>query len=85
MYNYPKRKISKTFKASNTSITIKVGNLFHEKEHIVIGSSNYFDTNYGINSNISLKSQMINYIFYNDIAMVYKLISVSLAFQNLDF
>jgi len=80
---FPKMSVKKEFKASNTSIEIKVSDIFNEKTHIAIGSSDYFDTNYDINSNLSLKSQVINKCFNSDVKYVDELIQISLTKQNL--
>lgn len=79
----PKTSVKKEFKASNTAVEIKVGDIFDEKVNIAIGSSDYFDTNYDINSNLSLKSQVINKCFNSDAQYVDELIQVSLSKQNI--
>lgn len=79
----PKTSVKKEFKASNTAVEIKVGDIFDEKINIAIGSSDYFDTNYDINSNLSLKSQVINKCFNSDIQYVDELIQTSISKQNI--
>ncbi len=80
---FPKTSVKKEFKASNTLVEIKLGDIFNEKTNIAIGSSDYFDTNYDINSNLSLKSQVINKCFNSDSKYVDNLIQTSLSNQNL--
>lgn len=80
---FPQLKISRKFKGSNTSIVLKVSDLLNEPGNIVVGSSDYFDTDYDVNSNVSLKSKVINTLFSSDKASVDKLIDQSLNIQNL--
>lgn len=42
--NFPRRAISCTLSAPNSTIEIKIGNLFEEKTHLVIGTNDVFDT-----------------------------------------
>lgn len=78
----PKKEIYKKFTASNTSIEIKVGDIFEEKGNIAIGSSDYFDTTFEI-ANLSLKSQLINRCFNSDSSIVDTLIDQSLSQQGI--
>lgn len=79
---FPRTKYTRLFKASNTSITVKVGDLFAEKKHIVIGSSDFFDTDYDVNSNISMKSQMINKLFPGNVSLLDHIIETDMTSQN---
>lgn len=79
---FPKKRIYKKFTASNTSIEIKVGDIFEEKGNIAIGSSDYFDTTFEI-ANLSLKSQLINRCFNSDSLLVDNLIDQSLSQQGI--
>jgi hypothetical protein len=78
----PKKRIYKKFIASNTSIEIIIGDLFKDNVNILIGSSNYFDTNSNI-SNSTLKSQLINRCFSGETKHLDELIESSLSVQNL--
>jgi len=44
---WPRRKVTIAFAHPETTITIKVGDLFDEKSHLVIGFSDTFDTELG--------------------------------------
>lgn len=80
----PKSSYKKKFRSAKTSISIKVGSLLDEKENIVIGSSDFFDFNYNQSVSVSLKSQMINKLFNNDVNYLNNLIQQSLrALQHL--
>jgi hypothetical protein len=82
VYIWPKKTIQHEFKASNTKITIKVGNIFDENNNIALPTSNFFDT-VNIGPGISLKSQMINRVYNSDITSVDRLIEESLKNQNI--
>ena len=82
--SFPKMAYEKEFKASNTSIKIKVGDLINETCDIVVGTSDYFDTAYDTQSNISLKSQVINRLFNSDKENVDRLIENSLQNQAIE-
>lgn len=82
--SFPIMEYEKEFKASNTSIKIKVGDLINESCDIVVGTSDYFDTAYDIQSNISLKSQVINRLFNSDKDNVDRLIENSLQNQAIE-
>ena len=81
--SFPKNYFKKHYKGSNTSITLKVGNLLEEKCNIVIGSSDYFDTHTDPNAQISLKYQIINKFFNKNIEQVDDLIQKSLYDQKI--
>lgn len=81
---FPKYKIVHKWPASDTQLTIKVGDIFDENTNIAIASSNYFDTQYGIASNISLKSQFINRFYHRNLAHVDELINNSLKEQGIE-
>lgn len=79
--DWPKVEITKTFKASNTSICIKVGDIFTENDNIIMGSSDYFDTTFR-RTDVSLKSKMINLYFQNSIPVLDNLMNTSLSNQR---
>ena len=79
----PVTEMVRKFKSSNTSICIKVGDIFEETNDIVVSSSDYFDTNYSPGKNISLKSQMIHKYFQNNISSLNTLIDTSLRNQGI--
>jgi hypothetical protein len=76
----PKRKISNTFSNLNTEINIVIGNLLDKKGHIIIASSNYFDTK--TSKTDSLKTQLISKYFNNAVDHLDQLINRSLEEQN---
>lgn len=78
----PRIAFTKKFKSTQTSISLKVGNLLDEKENIVIGSSNYFDFDYNNTTGVSLKSQLMNKFFQNDFELVNNLVQKSLSGQK---
>ena len=80
--DWPITKKTKLFKASNTAICIKVGDIFDEEKNIVIGSSDYFDTNFR-RTDISLKSKMMDKYFNGNLSSLDNLISTSLSSQNI--
>ncbi len=75
---YPRITYTRKFKSTQTSISIKVGDLLGEKGNLVIGSSNYFDFDYNKSTGVSLKSQVINKLFKNDVNSINNLIKKSL-------
>lgn len=75
---FPRFDYTRKFKSTQTSITLKVGDLLNEKGNIVIGSSDYFDFDYNNLTGVSLKSQLMSNIFKNDIAYVNSLVQKSL-------
>ena len=76
---FPRIAFTRKFKSTQTSISIKVGDLLEEKGNIVIGSSNYFDFDYNKSTGISLKSQLISKLFNNDIHFINNLVKKSLS------
>lgn len=79
---FPRLKYTKKFKSTQTSISLKVGDLLDEKGNIVIGSSNYFDFDYNKSKGVSLKSQIINRLFNNDVNYINNLVNSSLIGQE---
>jgi hypothetical protein len=78
--SFPRQKISRRFENLNTEINIEVGNLLDKKGHIIIASSNYFDTK--TSKTDSLKTQLIKRYFNNAIDHLDQLINESLAEQG---
>ncbi|WP_264509721.1 macro domain-containing protein [Flavobacterium sp. N1719] len=79
---WPFSQMSKKFKASNTEICIKVGDLFSQQNNIVVTSSDYFDTTIPQGAKVSLKSQMIDKFFSGNIQTLDNLIDKSLTDQG---
>jgi hypothetical protein len=76
--SFPRVVYTKKFKSCQTSISLKVGDLLNETQNIVIGSSNYFDFTYNQQAGVSLKSQIIDKLFNNDIDYINNLTQKSL-------
>jgi len=81
--NLPKTKIKRNFRASNTSICIKVGDLLEEKGNIAIGVSDYFDTVINDPQSNSLKRQIIKKLFDENLDLVDEQITQSLKKQKI--
>jgi hypothetical protein len=67
--NFPRRIISYTLSAPNSTIEIKIGDLFKEQTHLVIGTNDVFDTQLGqIIKPSAVQGQFLRYKYNNDIA-----------------
>jgi len=63
----PKRKISRQLSVPDTTITIKVGDLFQEDAHLVIGMNDVFDTEKGhIIKPTSIQGQFLTKMYNDD-------------------
>ena len=63
----PRRKISRQLTVPDTTITIKVGDLFREDAHLVIGMNDVFDTEKGhIIKPTSIQGQFLTKIYNDD-------------------
>lgn len=83
-YTWPTTKITRKFKSSNTEICIKTGDLFSQPHNIVVTSSDYFDTTIPQGTKVSLKAQMIDKFFSNNIQTLDNLIQKSLQDQGIN-
>ena len=78
--SFPRTKIARSFSIPDTKITIKVGDLFKEEEHLVIGMNDVFDTEIGdIISKDSIQGQFLAKIYGNDRLRLNKDLDVALA------
>jgi hypothetical protein len=65
--NYPRRVVSQKLSSPDTMVEIKVGDIFDEKSHIVIGTNDVFDTELGdIIKPMSVQGQFLQRIYGND-------------------
>lgn len=80
---WPVMTITRKFKASNTEICVKTGDLFSQPHNIVVTSSDFFDTNIPQGTRVSLKSQMIDKFFSGNIHTLDTLINRSLTNQGI--
>lgn len=75
----PKRIITHRLSTPDTTIEIKVGDLFDEKEHLVIGANDVFDTELGdIIKPTSVQGQFLQRIYNGDVARLDEDISTAL-------
>jgi hypothetical protein len=64
---WPKNNFSESFSNPDVKIGIKVGNIFDQKGHLVIGFSDTFDTEIGeVISNTSLQGQFLMSMYENN-------------------
>ncbi|MDD2637317.1 MAG: DUF6430 domain-containing protein, partial [Bacteroidales bacterium] len=64
---FPRANFSKVFSCPDTKITVKVGDIFNQEEHLVIGFSDTFDTEIGdIISATSMQGQFLSKIYGNN-------------------
>jgi hypothetical protein len=80
---YPKRSFSREFRQYNTKISIQTGNIIEENCNIVIGSSDYFDSDTDLNAQKSLKYQLIGKLYKGNSEEFDKLVSKSLRDQEI--
>ncbi len=65
--SYPRKSFSKSFSNPDVKIGIKIGNIFDQTGHLVIGFSDTFDTEIGdVISNDSLQGQFLVSMYGND-------------------
>ena len=66
-WRFPRRTVSKQLPSPNSIVEIKIGDIFEEKGHLVIGFNDVFDTELGeIIAHSSLQSQFLSRIYNND-------------------
>jgi hypothetical protein len=64
---FPKRSVSKQLPAPNSTIEIKIGDLFGEKGHLVVGVNDVFDTELGeVIAPSSVQGQFLSILYSND-------------------
>lgn len=67
IWRFPKLTISSRLAAPNTEIEIKVGDLFYESGHLVIGTNDCFDTEIGdVISQHSVQGQFLQQMYNGD-------------------
>jgi len=67
--NFPRRAISCTLSAPNSTVEIKIGNLFKETTHLVIGTNDVFDTKLReIIKRSAVQGQFLEHKYNHDIA-----------------
>lgn len=67
--NMPRRSISRSLSAPDCTIEIKIGDLFDEPDHLVIGTNDVFDTELGeVIRPSSVQGQFLTRMFNNDLA-----------------
>lgn len=67
LLRFPRRTISKQLPSPNSIIEMKIGDIFEEKGHLVIGFNDVFDTELGeIIANSSVQGQFLSRIYNND-------------------
>lgn len=65
--NMPRRAISQSLSSPDSTIEIKIGDLFDEPEHLVIGANDVFDTELGeVIRPSSVQGQFLTRIYNND-------------------
>lgn len=81
---WPPTNMVKRFKASNTEICIKIGDILLQPHNLVITSSDYLDTSIPQGQKISLKHQMIDKFFSDNIQTLDDLINKSIINQGIE-
>ena len=65
--NRPRRSFSSRLSSPDVEIEVKIGDLFNEKSHLVIGFNDVFDTEIGdIIKSLSIQGQFLTKIYRND-------------------
>ncbi|MCK9578219.1 DUF6430 domain-containing protein [bacterium] len=81
--SFPRIKFSKNFSCPDTRITVKVGDIFTQNNHLVIGFSDTFDTEIGdIISATSIQGQFLTKIYQNNRGRLDQEISTALEDKN---
>lgn len=67
MTNFPARSMSRPLSSPDSIVEIKVGNLFEQPEHLVIGLNDVFDTELGeIIKSTSVQGQFLDQVYKGD-------------------
>jgi hypothetical protein len=78
--NLPRRAIARSLSSPDSTIEIKIGDLFDEPEHLVIGANDVFDTELGeVIRPTSVQGQFLTRIYNNDQARLDADIDAALA------
>jgi hypothetical protein len=65
--NIPRRSLSRSLSSPDSTIEIKIGDLFDERDHLVIGSNDVFDTELGeVIRPSSVQGQFLTRIYNSD-------------------
>ena len=65
--NFPRRSVSRSLSSPDSIVEIKVGDLFDESGHLVIGTNDIFDTELGeIIDPLSVQGQFLTQIYLGD-------------------
>lgn len=67
LLNRPRRSVSRSLSSPDSIVEIKIGDLFDEPEHLVIGANDVFDTELGeVIKPSSVQGQFLNRIYHSD-------------------
>lgn len=65
--NFPRLSVSRSLSSPNTTIEIKIGDLFNEPGHLVIGTNDVFDTELGeVIKPSSVQGQLLTQVYQSD-------------------
>jgi hypothetical protein len=65
--NLPRRSVSRSLSSPNSTIEIKIGDLFDEPGHLVIGANDIFDTELGeVIKPSSVQGQFLTRVYHGD-------------------
>ena len=65
--NFPRLSVSRSLSSPNTTIEIKIGDLFDEPGHLVIGTNDVFDTELGeVIKPSSVQGQLLTRVYHSD-------------------
>ncbi|MBD1906668.1 DUF6430 domain-containing protein [Funiculus sociatus GB2-A5] len=71
LQNFPRRAVSSNLSSPDTEIEIKVGDLFQENGHLVIGSNDVFDTELGeIIRDSSVQGQFLKRVYKGNLGQL---------------
>lgn len=83
VYIFPKTEISKRLSSPDSKITVKVGDLFTEPGHLVVGMNDVFDTEIGdIIKKTSIQGQFLERIYNSDREKLDNEIDQALAYKH---
>lgn len=69
--SFPRRSVCKTLSSPNSIVEIKIGDLFDERGHLVIGTNDVFDTELGeVIKPSTVQGQFLTRIYRNDRTML---------------
>jgi hypothetical protein len=71
LQNLPRRSVSSSLSSPDTEIEIKVGDIFHENGHLVIGYNDVFDTEVGeIIRDSSVQGQFLKQVYKDNLGQL---------------